>query len=187
MPVYSALTVLQEKANATAPSTAPTTDLRGDVKHIISYITEKTPPGEKKSRQRAIYQHSAVEGINRLGPTQRSAEEHEGVLESGSGAPSNVSSKPIIPVRELYTILRRHAARGSLEEVELLAAYLIKEKGEPPNLKLYSAMILCNINPEKGSAARVTTLYRELEEDGLVPDSVLFHDALKVRRLILSL
>jgi len=85
-----------------------------------------------------------------------------------------------VTISELYNTLRLYAARGSQEGVELIAAHLIKERREAPNMKLYSAMILCNINPEKGSAERVKLLFQELEEDGLVPDSTLYHDALKV-------
>jgi len=159
-------------------------------KPLISYRNQSTPPGDAGSARRAIYRQSTVAGIERLGQYQgghekkRTVEQGEDVRDDVDGTMEHHGSKNSVPVSELYSILRRYAARGSQEEVELLASNLIRERGESPNLKLYSALVLCNIDPVRGSAGRVKVLFHELEDSGLVPDAILFHDALKVSSIL---
>jgi len=155
-------------------------------KPLISYRNQSTPPGDAGSARRAIYRQSTVAGIERLGQhhgsheEKRTAEQGGDVRDDVDGTLEQHASKKPVSISELYAILRRYAARGSQEEVELLVSNLIRERGESPNLKLYSAMVLCNIDPARGSAGRIKVLFRELEDSGLVPDAILFHDALKV-------
>lgn len=81
----------------------------------------------------------------------------------------------------IYTLLRRAAARGLIENVDELVDVLVKRRHEAPNTKLYAALILVNVDRERGSAGRVRALLKEMEIEGIVPDDAVYNSALKVR------
>lgn len=85
----------------------------------------------------------------------------------------------------LYHRLRSGAGRGDIKWVTTCVEYLVKERQEQPNLRLYNALILANVSPEEGSAARVDALLEEMRDEGLEPDSGVCHCVLKVRRALL--
>lgn len=81
----------------------------------------------------------------------------------------------------LYALLRRHSGRGDVEKVAALVEELICKRREAPNSRLYSAMILVNIDPEVGSIAEVVRLLEEMSNEGLTPDQQVYHNVLQVR------
>ena len=80
----------------------------------------------------------------------------------------------------LYKRLRDAAIRGKERECRDLAEVLVKERGEKPNLRLYTALILSNISHDEGAAWRVHELLDDMAEDGLQPDVGTCHAVLKV-------
>lgn len=80
----------------------------------------------------------------------------------------------------LYRELEYASLRGDYIRVRILAEVLVKERGEEPNLPLYLGLILANTNPQHGSPAEVKRLLEEMEAEGLIPDSSIYHAALKV-------
>lgn len=81
---------------------------------------------------------------------------------------------------QLYEDLLSQASRGYIEDVERLVKYLIGERGQQPNLRLYRALILANINPPHGSAESVISILQELAAEGLEPDAGICYSVIKV-------
>lgn len=80
---------------------------------------------------------------------------------------------------QIYENLRIDASKGHTKNCELMVHYLVKERGERPNLRIYSSLILSNVNPE-GSVAVMMDQIKELRDEGLELDSHACHDVLKV-------
>lgn len=80
----------------------------------------------------------------------------------------------------LYRELEYASLRGDYLRVRILVEALVKERGEEPNLPLYLGLILANTNPQHGSPAEVKGLLEEMEVEGLIPDSSIYHAILKV-------
>ncbi|KAJ9636825.1 hypothetical protein H2199_007819 [Coniosporium tulheliwenetii] len=68
---------------------------------------------------------------------------------------------------------------GHFADTKKLVEFLVVERNERPNAKLFSALILANVDPVEGSAADVGALLSELRAEGLEPDAGVCHDALK--------
>ena len=80
----------------------------------------------------------------------------------------------------LYAQLRSAAIQGKILECREIVEYLMKERRQRPNLHLYNALILCNIDHRHGAAWRVTELLEEMRAEGLQPDLGTCHAVLKV-------
>lgn len=79
---------------------------------------------------------------------------------------------------DLYRHLRHLAGKGNLEAVAEITEILVRRRGEHPNAKIYYAHLLAQTSSQ-GSAAQVDKLLKELKEDGITPDTELYHAALK--------
>lgn len=94
--------------------------------------------------------------------------------------PSN-STLDDVPVAELHDTLRNiDAKNGAYRSISDLVGYLIKSRGEIPSLLHYDALIRANADASKGSAEAVANLLREVKEENIIPDSSLYHNALRV-------
>ncbi|GAB7356771.1 hypothetical protein MBLNU459_g7667t1 [Dothideomycetes sp. NU459] len=80
----------------------------------------------------------------------------------------------------LYELARAAALRGEIDEVKRIVEHLVRDRKETPNLRLYSALILSNVDPDRGAAWRVASLLDEMHAEGLTMDIGLCHDVLKV-------
>ncbi|KXT09333.1 hypothetical protein AC579_4103 [Pseudocercospora musae] len=80
----------------------------------------------------------------------------------------------------IYGRLRAAAVKGHARQCRYFAEYLVKERGEKPNLQIYNALIAVNVHHELGAAWRVSELLEEMRADGLQPDVGTCHAALKV-------
>ncbi|KZF23322.1 hypothetical protein L228DRAFT_282057 [Xylona heveae TC161] len=80
----------------------------------------------------------------------------------------------------LYEVLRSAAAQGQYERVLELVNYLVKHRHEEPNLRLYSALLLANVDPNHGIATRITAILDEMSRERIGADSGFYHAALKV-------
>lgn len=85
---------------------------------------------------------------------------------------------------EIYERLRYNASQGHTTDTRKLAEFLVVERNERPNNRLFSALILANVDPVEGSAADVGALLSELRAEGLEPDAGVCHDALKVGTIL---
>lgn len=81
---------------------------------------------------------------------------------------------------DLYGYLKSAAAKGNVRECRRLAEYLVGTRRERPNLQLYNALILSNVDHEHGAAWRVSELLDEMQADGLQMDVGICHAVLKV-------
>ena len=99
----------------------------------------------------------------------------------------NDTNKPTISLSQLYDDLRRESYNGEFTKVQELVRTLVIERGEKPNVRLYVALIVANISPRYGSPERVERLLQEMVDEGIQPDSSVFHAVLKVRCAILCL
>ncbi|KAJ9666942.1 hypothetical protein H2201_003076 [Coniosporium apollinis] len=61
--------------------------------------------------------------------------------------------------------------QGHFADTKKLVEFLVVERNERPNAKLFSALILANVDPVEGSAADVGALLSELRAEGLEPDA----------------
>ena len=86
----------------------------------------------------------------------------------------------------IYQRMRFAARRGETVNVQRIAAYLTKERGEQPNLRLYGNLILSHVSAPAGSALWVAAYLKELKGEGLEADSGACHDVLKVSLIIFS-
>lgn len=85
---------------------------------------------------------------------------------------------------QLYDKLRLASYRGNHREVESIVGVLVRDHHEQPNIRLYNAMILSNIDSVNGSAAKASRLFREMTLEGIIPESGTYHALLKVRASI---
>ena len=80
----------------------------------------------------------------------------------------------------IYENLRIWAASGDHTKVVEAVQYLINERQEHPNVRLYSALILVNVSPTYGTASRVAALLQDMRNDRIEPDAGTCHDILEV-------
>lgn len=74
--------------------------------------------------------------------------------------------------------------KGAYQRIVNLVQYLIEDRGERPSLRHFDALIRANADAEKGSAEVVEGLLREMEREGIIGDSGLYHGVLMVRTSI---
>ncbi|KAF1992203.1 hypothetical protein K402DRAFT_300827, partial [Aulographum hederae CBS 113979] len=79
----------------------------------------------------------------------------------------------------IYERLRAKALDGETQDVDDTVKYLLVLREEEPNLQMYSALILSQINPITGSALMVESILNEISDEGLSIDSGICEDALK--------
>lgn len=92
-----------------------------------------------------------------------------------------------VPVRELYDNLRNIGTKdGAYKSITDLVDYLITSRKEKPSLPLYDALIRANADASHGSADAVANLLREVKDENIVPDSNLYHSALQVRYIAIT-
>ncbi len=97
-------------------------------------------------------------------------------------APPSYSSLDDVPIKELHESLRHLGTEdGAYKKIADLVEYLVKERGEKPNLLYYDALIRANSDASKGSADVVAKLFREAREQGVVPDSGFYNSVLQVQ------
>ena len=70
--------------------------------------------------------------------------------------------------------------KGNYTSTRDIVSILVKERGQKPNLRLYDALLLANMDHQDGSAGEVARLLDEIAVEGLTPDSATYHAALKV-------
>lgn len=87
---------------------------------------------------------------------------------------------PNTSTAQLYEKLRSVSAKGNSNEVEQIVGVLLQEHDEAPNLRLYTALILSNTDPQNGSAAKAARLVQEMMDEGINADSGTYHALLKV-------
>ncbi|KAI4736607.1 hypothetical protein E4T50_12912 [Aureobasidium sp. EXF-12298] len=90
------------------------------------------------------------------------------------------SSYPSYSTPDLYELAHAAAAKGNSREAMSLVEYLVQNRRETPNLRLYSISILANIHPTDGSARRVVGLLAEMQDEGLQMNVQICHDVLRV-------
>ena len=85
-----------------------------------------------------------------------------------------------IMVDKLYHRLNRQISKIDFLRVYETVGELVRQHGEAPNRRLFLALILANTNAENGSITEVLRLLREMADNGIEPDSTIFHAVLKV-------
>ena len=70
--------------------------------------------------------------------------------------------------------------KGNYSTTREIVSILVKERGQKPNLRLYDALLLANMDNGDGSAREVGRILDEIAVEGLTPDSATYHAALKV-------
>ena len=70
--------------------------------------------------------------------------------------------------------------KGNYSDTRDIVSILVKERGQKPNLRLYDALLLANMDNRDGSAGEVAKILDEIALEGLTPDSATYHAALKV-------
>ncbi|KAI5240146.1 hypothetical protein E4T43_06288 [Aureobasidium subglaciale] len=94
--------------------------------------------------------------------------------------PTKKVDYPTFSTPELYDLAHAAAARGKSEEARWMVEYLLRDRREAPNLRLYSISILANVHPKHGSARKVARLLADMEQEGLQMNVQICHDALRV-------
>ena len=94
--------------------------------------------------------------------------------------PPSVDVKSELSTEAAYERLRLAARRGEYARVKDFIALLVGKRGEKPSVQLYHAMISVNADPQYGSPHEVVSLLQEMIEEGLYPDSAIYHAVLKV-------
>lgn len=86
-----------------------------------------------------------------------------------------------LSLKELHDILRTvRDESGSYQKTIQLVQYLIKNRGERPNVRHFDALIRANADAERGSAEEVEGLLKEMDKQGIIGDSGLYHSVLMV-------
>ena len=79
-----------------------------------------------------------------------------------------------------YQRLRQLAVAGDYPGTSKFVHYLVKHRGEKPNVRIYDALLLSNTDHENGSASEAANLLGEMENEGITPDATTIHAALRV-------
>lgn len=93
---------------------------------------------------------------------------------------SKAHAIPNLSTKDAYEELRQAASQGDYGRAREYVKILVKGRGEKPSLQLYHAMILANTSAQYGSPNEVASLLQEMVEEGIPPDSAIYHAALKV-------
>ncbi|MCJ1405866.1 hypothetical protein MMC11_009096 [Xylographa trunciseda] len=80
----------------------------------------------------------------------------------------------------VYEELRKASTKGDFERVQRIVQILVEERCEAPNSRIYTALILANTSPTRGTAAGLDELLEEMAREGIMPDSATYHAVLKV-------
>lgn len=91
-----------------------------------------------------------------------------------------------LSTEEIYEKTQLLASRGQYDNVQTHVHYLVRERHEEPNIRLYSALILANVDPLNGSVEALVALLDEMETERTTPDSRTYHNILKVPTAPLS-
>ncbi|KFY13940.1 hypothetical protein V492_02953 [Pseudogymnoascus sp. VKM F-4246] len=84
-----------------------------------------------------------------------------------------------LSVMELHDVLRTvRDESGSYQKTIQLVQYLIKNRRERPNVRHFDALIRANADAERGSAEEVEGLLKEMDKQGIIGDSGLYHSVL---------
>lgn len=100
--------------------------------------------------------------------------------ERGSLPYTSLDDVSIKQLHEYLGNIRMQKNGGGYKKTAELVAYLVKERGEKPSVLHYDALIRANADASFGAADDIGNLLRELKEEGIVPDSGLYHSALQV-------
>lgn len=89
------------------------------------------------------------------------------------------------PVERLYRELHDHEINQPGRQVDFLRVYetvgeLVRKHGEAPSRRLYLALVLANRDAQHGSVTEILRLLQEMVDNGIQPDSALYHAMLKV-------
>lgn len=82
----------------------------------------------------------------------------------------------------IYEALRamRSGRKALGPRIRALVEYLVKVRGERPNLFLYEALVTANWDPTTGSAGELSAIMREMKKEGIEMSQGFYHCALKV-------
>jgi len=85
-------------------------------------------------------------------------------------------------IEELHDLLREvRDQEGAYDRIIDIVDYLIRVRGEKPGLRHFDALIRANADAERGSAEVVEGLLREMDKEGIIGDSGLYHGVMMVR------
>ena len=87
----------------------------------------------------------------------------------------------------VYERLRKASIEGDYHRVQKVVRILVRERGEAPSARLYTALILANTHAEHGTVQQVEELLEEMVAEGVNPDSATYHAVLKVTILSVGL
>ena len=164
------------------PNTKEETDVErdeegGPTKSIAPPEKSLTRPHDEKSSEDIIHKHTeSASARSSLQPNPIGHEYRRKRLTQDF--PSGTADNEV--VRALYELLRREAGFGRIQKVEAIVEQLVRDHGEAPNSRLYSAMILVNHDPEFGSAAEAERVLMEMRDEGIEPTEACYHNVLKV-------
>ncbi|KAI9824410.1 MAG: hypothetical protein M1832_001945 [Thelocarpon impressellum] len=84
-----------------------------------------------------------------------------------------------LPLEEVYQKAQLLASKGQCDDVQACVRHLVKERHEKPGLRLYSMLLLANVDPLRGSTGTVAALLKEMDDEGIISDSAVYHNVLK--------
>ena len=118
-------------------------------------------------------------------PTKNDSGTHSGPSRGREAIkPPDKSALGRLQTAHVYEELRRVARLGDFLRVDAIIAYLLNDRHEPPDARLYVAQLLACANEEHGSPEEVRRLFQEMEENNVSPTAAVLHAALKVALVI---
>lgn len=84
-------------------------------------------------------------------------------------------------IERVYQRLHQTALEGNFPQTQACVNIILKERGEKPNIRLYGALLLASADHEFGSASEATSVFEEMVNEGIIPDSAIYHAVLRVR------
>ena len=92
----------------------------------------------------------------------------------------NEEALKVMAKSPLYEQLHKSCIAGDYDRVQKIVRILVRERGERPSTRLYTALVLANTHAEHGSVQQVEMLLEEMVAEGVNPDSATYHAVLKV-------
>lgn len=100
------------------------------------------------------------------------------LIRSKSQFPNTIHNAPTPVIYEALRGLRTRKDQG--EKIRAFVDYLVKTRGERPNLFLYEALVTANWDTTTGSAAELKAMVYEMKGAGIEASQGFYHSALRV-------
>ena len=155
--------------------TAYSTPATRPITHAIT--SQSSRKCRLRTHERRYHQTRFLKSINHIEQVQLDNATNP-VNNGSSSHPSGGKVKSVL--YEELAKCSNQSNEGNLLHLWEKVRHLVEDRKDTPNSRLYTALLLGNTDPRYGSSLEVERILQEMEDEGIPPDSIHYHAALKV-------